>query len=314
MRHLLYCMVMALLILNSTRISGQTCCTGGVPLTGAINLDANSGSIRFGFTYDINQLSDFIQGDRTLENTFLKRETHSVIGQLDLRITDSLSVSVLIPYSRLTERNTLTGEAFKANGLSDISIWTSYLLYNLGQTTLSLSAGIKLPTGATNIKGDQGIFDLPLSLQPGTGSVDFMIASAVKSAFRSRPSLIYSFSGIYKINTTGRRYAAHSEYKYSNELDLYAGLSEEMLFLNQLITPQLQLRINHFGEHQISGNPNPNTGGTWIFLGSGFAWSLSPQLSINLRGQWPLSRKVEGFQLTTTNRYLISAFFSLSKP
>lgn len=314
MRYFFYSLAIALLTLNCTQLTGQTCCTGGVPLTGAINLDSNSGGLRFGLTYDINQLSDFIQGDRTLENTFLKRETHSVIGQFDIRITDSLSVSVLIPYSRLTERNTQTGGAFRANGFSDISVWTSYLLYSKGQTTFSVSAGIKLPTGATNIKGDQGIFDLPLSLQPGTGSVDFMVASAMKSAFRLRPSLIYSISGIYKVNTIGKRYAAHSEYKYSNELDLYAGLSEEVLFLNQLVTPQVQLRINHFGEHQISGNPNPNTGGTWVFLGTGFAWSLSPQLSLNLRGQWPLSRKVKGFQLTTTNRYLISAFFNLGKP
>lgn len=311
MRCLFNYLVLASLVLGSFQLSAQTCCTGGVPLTGAINLDANSGGIRFGLTYDINELSDFIQGDRTLSNTFLKRETHSVIGQLDIRITDSLSVSVLIPYSRLTERNTQTRGTFKANGLSDISVWTSYLLYNKKQTTISIAAGIKLPTGETNIKESLGIFDLPLSLQPGTGSVDFMIASAMKSAFRFRPSLIYSFSGIYKINTTGKRYAAHEEYKYSNELDLYAGLSEEVLLFNQLVTPQLQVRVNHFGEHQISGNPNPNTGGTWIFLSPGLAWAPTPQLSFNFRGQWPLHRSVKGFQLTTTNRYLISAFFGL---
>lgn len=311
MRLLFACLACISLTLSTIQVEAQTCCTGGVPLTGAINLDANSGGVRFGLTYDINQLSDFIQGDRTLDNTFLKRETRSILGQIDFRITDSLSVSVLIPYSQLTERNTNTGGIFEANGLSDISVWTNYLLYNSKQTTVSVSAGIKLPTGETNIKDEDGIFDLPLSLQPGTGSVDFMIASALKSAFRFRPSLIYSFSGIYKINTTGKRYAAHSEYKYSNEIDLYAGLSEEVLFLNQLLTPQLQVRINNFSQHQISGNPNPNTGGTWVFLGTGLAWSLTPQFNLNFRGQWPLHRSVTGFQLTTTNRYLISAFFSL---
>tara|TARA_R110001599_G_scaffold318720_1_gene528370 strand:- start:663 stop:1604 length:942 start_codon:yes stop_codon:yes gene_type:complete len=296
-----------------TPLKAQTCCTGGIPLTGAINLNPSAQGIRAGLTYDVNRLSDFVQGERVLNNSFLKRKTSSAITQVDFFMRDSIGFSVLIPYSYLSEENTQTKTTYKASGLGDISVWANKLLLNSQRSTLAVAVGIKLPTGETNIKDESGNFDLPISLQPGTGSIDFMLASFFQSTFKFRPSLSYSATGVFKVNTVGKRYDAHPEYRYSNELDFYLGLSEQVLLLNQLVTPQVQLRWNHFGEHIQNRDENPNTGGSWLYLGTGFSWASTQKLSLSFRGQWPILRTVNGFQLTTTDRFSLSAFYSFIK-
>lgn len=295
----------------ASALHAQTCCTGGIPLTGAINLNPREQGLNLGLSYDLNRLSDFIQNDEVLDNTFLERKTKSVILQADYAFKGKFGLTVLVPYSYLSENNSLANTTSKANGFGDISFWGNYRLLEKRNAIWSVAVGVKLPTGETNIKNEGGLFDLPASLQPGTGSVDFMLATIYKSSFAFRPALSYYSTIIYKLNTVGKQYSAHREYRYSNEFDFYLGLTEQVLLANQLITPQVQIRINHFAEHDLGGNLNPNTGGTWMHLGAGFAWAIGPDFSLNVLGQWPFYRSVNGFQLTTTDRYTLSGFFSL---
>jgi len=65
-------------------------------------------------------------------------------------------------------------------GLGDIMALVKYRFYRRdsqrGTTQVSVTAGPKLPTGRTDLKGTDGIL-LPATLQPGSGSTDFFVGA-----------------------------------------------------------------------------------------------------------------------------------------
>jgi len=62
---------------NST---AQTCCSGGVPLTGNLGMPyATRGSWQFSFSYDYNRMTTLMEGNREILNDSRKRYTHSLL-------------------------------------------------------------------------------------------------------------------------------------------------------------------------------------------------------------------------------------------
>ncbi len=93
-----------------------------------------------------------------------------------------LQVLVLAPYHQFHRVD--NGVATRNSGLGDISFMGSYILLDSGDSlnrrwkhTLTLGGGVKLPTGKSGQKDNEGQLLLE-NMQTGSGSTDFMLSAA----------------------------------------------------------------------------------------------------------------------------------------
>src|SRR5690606_23070970 len=106
---------------------------------------------------------------------------------------------------------------------------------------VSLNAGLKLPTGVTDIKNNLGEL-AEVTIQPGSGSTDYIFGATISANLLSLPTLqgdLYSAFPVnlnlsYKINNKGTL-----DYQYGNELQ--AHLSTAYRFVEKI---SLLLQIN----------------------------------------------------------------------
>jgi hypothetical protein len=93
-----------------------------------------------------------------------------------------IQMLVLAPYHHFNRVD--NGVETNSGGLGDISLMASYILLDSGDSlqhrwkhTLTFGGGVKLPTGRSNIKDNEGEVLLE-NMQPGSGSTDFMLSAA----------------------------------------------------------------------------------------------------------------------------------------
>lgn len=95
-------------------------------------------------------------------------------------LTDTLTLMVMAPYTRLTmDHVNRMGVNFttKTDGLGDVTLSGIYSLYQKGVRQLLLNAGISLPTGSIDERGDTPAganSKLPYPMQLGSGTYDIL--------------------------------------------------------------------------------------------------------------------------------------------
>ncbi len=125
---------------------------------------------------------------------------------LSYGIHDDLTLNMQVPYlSRVgirageMDNNTPAVHPHEdAEGMGDISAILQYKVYDNAQIKVALLAGIKTPTGKTNMKEEGEA--LEADLQPGTGSWDLFGGVAFTRDFEA---LSLHSSLLYKYNTKG---------------------------------------------------------------------------------------------------------------
>ncbi len=122
--------------------------------------------------------------NRTDENfPILTQEIHqqASIFEISSDITDRLSLNIIIPYiAQETKHRSIIPNferfVIRSEGLGDISVVSTYLLWQKRQHYLMLNTGISLPTGAINEEGDTPApganNQLPYTMQLGSGTVE----------------------------------------------------------------------------------------------------------------------------------------------
>ncbi len=291
----------------------QTCCTGGVPITGAIRLNQpEKKSLGLALNYDNNKIEDFFQEDEKLDADYIQRRTTTISLQADYGLTDKLSLLLLVPYAWMSEGVTQGNatEEVQKSSLGDISLMGNYIIYNKSRFNASLGGGIKFPTGKTDQR-DQ--FILPPTLQVGTGSVDFIFFADTRTTFNFRKSLTLQQTFSYKLNTTGSQFASHENYTFGNEFQSFTSLSDQILIGRMLHTPSLLMRMRIADNNQIEDLTDINSGGLWLYLVPGWSLELSRRVSAGVFMELPVYRNLNGFQLTTTSRVIASVYVNLSK-
>lgn len=125
---------------------------------------------------------------------------------LSYGISDELTLNMQLPYIsrvgiRAGEMNNGIPEVHPhadAEGIGDISAILQYKVYDKEQTKVALLAGIKAPTGKTDIQEEGEA--LEADLQPGTGSWDLFGGVAFTQDFET---LSLHSNLLYKYNTKG---------------------------------------------------------------------------------------------------------------
>ncbi|MDN5200073.1 hypothetical protein QQ008_01840 [Fulvivirgaceae bacterium BMA10] len=297
-------------------VYSQTCCTGGAPITGGFQIGAEKkGNISFGAIFDLNRINALILEGQTLDDDRILRNTNSFIFQGNYGVSDKLTFTMLIPYVWLNETisGSISETKSETSGIGDLTLLSQYQVLSKSRSILTLGLGVKFPTGGSQLKG-QNNFVLPITLQPGSGSFDFILAGQFStSLFESRQSLSFYNSLTYRLNTESDKVTFHDTYQFGNELLVLSGFSDQVLLGSTILEPSLMLRFRHTGQDTADEHLNPNTGGNWLYLVPGARVKLSSQISSGITADLPIYRNLKGFQLTTSYRITFSLFVNLAK-
>ena len=86
-----------MLILNEA--NSQTCCSGGVPISGNLGLPPGSGGTwQFSLGNDINVLKTLMDGREVLDDQSRERVTQSILFQSGYSITNRFSADLFFSY------------------------------------------------------------------------------------------------------------------------------------------------------------------------------------------------------------------------
>lgn len=306
-------MVTVLLFFFRGLAGGQTCCSGGVPLSANLGLPPEEGhTLQINLNYDLNVLETLKAGAKTLDDNSRSRLTHSVLLQAGYSFSDRLSVDALFSWVR-QERSIrqFGGEDFTAtDGLGDGVFLVKYKLLATvqNQTVISGALGVKAPFGRSDLRRTDGL-TINADLQPGSGAWDGIAWAQIVHALNSRPTMALSGTIVYSRKGGNAEYLGDQTYQFGNEWQATAAFSDRIATGKVILDPSLSLRYRHAGPDRFNGLEVPSTGGQWVFLNPGLSYWFNPDLAFNARVEIPLFADITGTQVSPTYR-INAGFFS----
>lgn len=315
MRKIILVVLLFGIILNTgSSLYGQTCCSGGVPISNNIGglPPANKGTFQISLNYDANYLRTLKDEEITLYDDSRNRTTYSLLLKTAYTITNQITLETLFSGVRQQRRIVQGGfEDFtQTTGLGD-AVFMVYYKY-LSKTSLEMSAGVgpKIPLGASDLKNDNGI-TLNADLQPGSGAWDGIFHHRISNKLSSRPSLVLTNLITYRLTGVNPHYLGSQKYQFGDELSIVIGASDQMTLFNKVFGYGLNLRYRHAGSDKNNDQLLPNTGGQWLFIIPTISWIITPGTAISFSSELPLYSHVTGTQLTPTFRINLGAYASI---
>ena len=162
---------------------------------------------------------------------------------------------------------------------------------------LTLLAGIKFPTGKTDVANEEGE-EAEITIQPGTGSWDgifglnfyqplFNLKSITGGLYTRLP---LNLGLTFQVNGKGK-----DDYKLGSQILAHVG-TEYLLFPRVNLLFQANGRWQDFADVGATAEFRSNTGGTWIFASPGLSFSFTNAFSAYSYAQLPVYQKVNGIQ------------------
>ena len=302
----------SLLLLSSiffiSSVNGQTCCSGGIPLSNNLGLEnQGKGFFQIGINYDFNNLNSLNNGTENLNDNSRKRITHSVLLNTGYSFSDRFSVEALLTW--VNQRRAInqygSTDLQMTKGIGDAVILAKYEFPKIfGESSnMNLGVGTKIPLGSFEETDNIGITYIA-DLQPGSGAWDLVLLSSFSKNFNFRPSLTFSGKVIYRATGENTDYLKGLQvYEYGNEVQAFFGLSDEFLAFKTLINSGLSFKYRAAERDLIDGFELDNTGGKWIFITPNLSVQISPEITFLSKIELPIHSNVDGTQLTPTFRF-----------
>jgi len=138
------------------------------------------------------------------------------------------------------------------HGIGDAVILLTWKLIGDPSLRWELLAGIgpKIPLGKSDMRSSLG-FRYNADLQPGSGAWDGVGWGLLSRSGLYRPTSNLSLRFIYRYTGTNNNYLGHSSYRFGNELQLIAGISDQLNLGTQILDPSILLRFRMAGEIPI---------------------------------------------------------------
>ncbi|HMQ49279.1 MAG TPA: transporter [Saprospiraceae bacterium] len=308
-------LVLALLIC-SFKSGAQTCCSGGVPISSNLGLPPeDAGWLQASLRYDLNLLNTLKSGAKTLEDDSRSRKTHSVLFQMGYSFTSRLSVDALFSWVRQERVIQQFGQTdfTQTNGLGDAVLLFKYRLWNAKKNASSFSAGlgIKAPTGAADLRNDDGLAIIA-DLQPGTGAWDKVMWAQGVIQFADRPGMNLSMTSVWSIKGVNEDYLDTQQYRFGKEWQGLLSWSDRHRLGTKNIDLVLVGRFRTVQEDKVNGQILPNTGGKWLFVQPGLSYWYRPDIFLSAYAEWPVYGQVQGTQTAPSFRFNAGVFYRLS--
>lgn len=240
-------------------------------------------------------------------------------------INDNLTLSARLPYierKNIRESEIEDGEPEAhthgdSSGFGDLLLFGQYRFLEKEDTDLGLLLGLKMPTGETEDKDDDG-HRFETEFQPGTGSWDFLVGSSIsytheqfgyhanvlfnKTTEGSQSTeigdaLSYNIALTYRINGED-----HSNHDHVHHVDSSA--------TNVMWDVVLELNGETRRKNKISGQSEENSGGTVVLVAPGLrvsAGDLGGFISVGL----PIIENLNGKQTEIDTRIIAGLSIAL---
>jgi hypothetical protein len=310
-----FCILSVIVAMSIQKGWTQTCCSGGVPLTGNVGLPMTEGrALQFSLAYDYNALTDLMFENSELDDDSRFRSTKSILLQTGYAFNKNLSISALFSYvnqfRKITQFNTVNiTETF---GLGDAVILGNYRFHNLigKNNELQLFVGPKLPIGETDKTNEDGRLIIA-DLQPGTGAWDFLYGGGYFQQIAFRPSASFYARFIHRLTGTNLSYLGNQDYKFGNEFQAFSGFSDQFAIGRTVIEVSLGINYRHANKDIINGNVLANTGGDFVYGLGSLGIHVFKNFTINAGIQIPVYNKPVGTQLVPSYRWNIGIMHTI---
>ena len=305
-----------LLLFQGFYLNGQTCCSGGVPISGNLGLPSiGEKNLQFNIAYDLNWLNTLKAGSDRLDDSNRNRLTHSGLIEAGYAFNRKWSIDLLFSYIRQERKITRPNGAIDfsfSQGIGDLVVLPRYQLLNRhdGAQIWSLGIGAKLPTGSFNELDDRGIL-LNADLQPGSGSIDWIIWTQWSDIIKSASALSWNATLNFAQKGINNNFRGTEAYKFGNELQALLGLNGRFFINSLILDPSITLRYRWAGEDLLNDEFIPSTGGQWVFFRPAIAFWPTPKLSFNLQAELPLIANITGTQLSPTLRMNAGIYYRM---
>ena len=301
------------LILFSFQGYSQTCCSGGVPLSGNIGFTgAETGTLQAEVSYDLNYLATLKNGSEVYPEKSRKRITQSLLLKSGYSITRWLAVDALFTYVNQERKVSIQEQTYRVStrGVGDAVILPKFTLSSISTNghEIQLGAGLKVPLGSTDLKDERGI-TLNADLQPGSGSWDMITWAYFARQFRSRPSMVVSTRVLGRFNGMNREYLGSQTFQFGRSGQIYMSMGDQMVIGNEILAPSLSLRFRYAAPDRINEQELENTGGRWINIIPALSWHIRQNTILHMVPEIPLFSKVNGTQLTPTFRMQVGIYY-----
>lgn len=296
---------------------GQTCCSGGVPLSSNLGLPPEEGkTLQLNLNYDLNVLQTLKTGTTELDDDSRTRRTHSALLQAGYSFSERISMDALFTWVRQERSIKQFGnEDFTAtNGIGDAVFLFKYKLFSTtqNQTVVMGALGVKAPLGASGLRRDDGL-SINADLQPGSGAWDGIGWAQVVHSLGFRRSMSVSATTVYGLKGKNTDYLGRQTYQFGNEVQLAAAVADRLFIGKMLLDPSLSLRFRHVRPDRFNEVGVPSTGGKWLFINPGLSYWFSPDHALNARVEVPLFADITGTQVTPTYRVNIGFFAKINR-
>jgi hypothetical protein len=160
-----------------------------------------------------------------------------------------------------------------------------------------VTAGLKLPTGQTDVANDDGEV-AERSLQPGTGTTDLTVGAYYRQAIGAwNASWFTQIGAQLPLNS-------HAGYKPGQQVLFDVGGRWEATASLGLL---LQLNASWKGRDSGSESEPEDSGGRWLLLSPGFTFAVARNANVYGFVQLPLYQYVNGVQLVAKRAYAVGA-------
>lgn len=309
MRMKLYWIIPFIFLANN--VQGQTCCSGGVPLSGNLGLpltDVNTWQISL--SYDWNVLKTLQTGTEKLDDDTRKRTTYTTMMQVGYSFNKKFALEALLPYVRQERLITPIGqrENFEAtNGIGDVVLLTKYRFYKNYQA----GVGLKFPTGSSTKNNSLGL-PLNADLQPGSGAWDVIFWASGSESLKIRHSATLSLVATYRATGENKDYLGSQVYEFGNEFQTIFAYADQLLIANQIVSPTLGFKFRGVQNDVVDDFNVPSTGGQWVFFRPGVTFVFSKSLSFATIADLPIYANITGTQVTPTFRLNFALYLTLA--
>jgi hypothetical protein len=199
-----------------------------------------------------------------------------------------------------------TAGAGSADGIGDVTLLVRYTVLAADRassaTRVAAQVGVKLATGSTDARTDDGGEYLDSHLQPGTGSTDLLVGVSASHALQRlsfAANLLGTIPGKGEFGDTRHRFGNALNYDVSAKYRVYPGVRAPG-------APQLFAVFGVNGEarakEKVDGAVAENTGGNTVYLAPGLQVSLAPHWVLDLTYMAAVYHDLRGTQLGETSK------------